>query len=83
MANKKKKKTASKIVKTDVSENKAFYTLWNEGSPLPTRVKFTTQEEAVRVGSNMARKTGESFHVMKVVQKIEIPLPPLKVTTYT
>ena len=62
--------------------NAAFFILWNKLSDLPPRVEFKTLGEAEKVGESMARRTGQAFHIMKVLKKIELPPPPMKVTTY-
>jgi len=61
---------------------KAFYILWNEASDRPPTVRFQTVDMAERAGESMARKTGESFTIMKAVKRLELPPPPLKVTKY-
>jgi hypothetical protein len=75
-----KKKQEKKIVEPLTA---AFFLLWNELSELPPRVKFETLEEASRVGEKLARKTGQPFHILKVLRKIERQPLPVKVTSYT
>ena len=64
-------------------DKKAFYILWNPDATKPSKVQFQSEEQAERVGKEMAAKYGEAFVVMKAIKRIEVPPPPaLKVTSY-
>lgn len=63
--------------------NKAFYILWNPDSEKPSKVQFPSEEQATRVGKEMATRYGDGFVVMKSIRRIEVPPPPkFKVTEY-